>query len=437
MTRRWIGFLLVLLCLLGMGVPVMAAEPPAIAAETAVVMDPASGYVVYQKNMHQKMYPASMTKVMTALLVLELGDLNDVVTISAKAVGSIDPLESTNVALEEGEQVSVKTLLYSILLPSANDGAYALAEYIGSTELQFVDLMNERAAQLGAMNTHFANASGLHDEQHYTTAYDMALIVREAMKNPTFAEIVSSSVFVFPATNKRQETTYANTNHLVSRFMNTAYQYEKAIGVKTGFTDQAKHTLSAAAKSGNHTLISVVGGCPIVEDRVTSFDNTKDLFEYAFANFESHTFVTANQMIAEYDIPNAKGDSHLLLLSPVSQEAYLPKDWDASSFRYDIQFQRPLKAPIKKGEVVGTATAYYEDQPIATIELQADRDVKRSILKSIGLSIRGFFDRFKIIKYTFLTLLLLFVLLLLFRTYNLRKRRSRKRRVYRYRRRFR
>ena len=205
------------------------------------------------------MYPASMTKIMTALLVLEKGNLDDIVTVSQKAVDSVDIYQSSNIGLQVGEEVSVRDLLNALLIPSANDAAYALAEYISSSELDFANLMNERARELGAVNTHFTNSSGLHDDDHYTTAHDIALIAREAMKNTTFAQTVSQSTFIFPQTNMRQsKATYANTNHLVSRYLNTSYYYDKATGIKTGFTDEAGQSLVSFAEYGGEGAGKVI-----------------------------------------------------------------------------------------------------------------------------------------------------------------------------------
>lgn len=432
--KNRIGLLALVLTLLLSVVPVAAEEPPTLNAETAIVMDASSGYILYQKDMDKKMYPASMTKIMTALLVLEKGNLDDIVTVSQKAVDSVDIYQSSNIGLQVGEEVSVRDLLNALLIPSANDAAYALAEYISSSELDFANLMNERARELGAVNTHFANSSGLHDDDHYTTAHDIALIAREAMKNTTFAQTVSQSTFIFPQTNMRQsKATYANTNHLVSRYLNTSYYYDKATGIKTGFTDEAKHTLASSAKDGSNSLISVVMGCPDeTNGRVTSFVDANALFEYAFANFTNQSFVAANQMISEYDVPNAKGDGHLLLLTPVSKEGYLPNDLKAEDITFDIHLSRDLRAPIQKGETLGSASVMYNGQSIGTIELQSDRNLEKSAWKSLKLGIVSFFDKVPFLKYILIVLIVLIILLLLFRAYNLRRRRRRRPRRSRY-----
>lgn len=432
--KNRIGLLALVLMLLLSVVPVAAEEPPTLNAETAIVMDASSGYILYQKDMDKKMYPASMTKIMTALLVLEKGNLDDIVTVSQKAVDSVDIYQSSNIGLQVGEEVSVRDLLNALLIPSANDAAYALAEYISSSELDFANLMNERARELGAVNTHFANSSGLHDDDHYTTAHDIALIAREAMKNTTFAQTVSQSTFIFPQTNMRQsKATYANTNHLVSRYLNTSYYYDKSTGIKTGFTDEAKHTLASSAKDGSNSLISVVMGCPDeTNGRVTSFVDAKALFEYAFANFTNQSFVAANQMISEYDVPNAKGDGHLLLLTPVSKEGYLPNDLKAEDITFDIHLSRDLRAPIQKGETLGSASVMYNGQSIGTIELQSDRNLEKSAWKSLKLGIVSFFDKVPFLKYILIVLIVLIILLLLFRAYNLRRRRRRRPRRSRY-----
>lgn len=255
-------------------------QGPPVEAESVVLMDADYGVTLYEKNAHQKQYPASITKIMTALLTVENANLSDVVTFSETAVYGIEP-GSSHIGIDVGEQLTVEQSLYGLMLASANEVAMGLAEHVAGSVEAFVDMMNQRAQELGCKDTHFVNPHGLHDENHYTTAYDMALIAKAAYQNRTFRGITGTAQYEIPATNMEEETRYlVNNQKLLST---DEWYYLGCRGGKTGFTDQAMNTLVTYAKRDNCTLICINlhtnGIVPIYTDTTT-------LLDYGFANFQ-------------------------------------------------------------------------------------------------------------------------------------------------------
>ena len=249
---------------------------PNLTAEAAVLMDAKTGQVLFEKNMNEQKYPASITKIMTGMLALEKGNLTDIITMSNEAVFSIGR-NTSHIALNVEEELTLEQALYAISMESANDAANGIAEYISGNLESFAELMNKKAIESGAMNTNFVNAHGLPDPNQYTTAYDMAKIMMEAIKTPGFQEIFSKLRYEMPPTNKQSETRYF---HSRNSLLNS--KYEGIIAIKSGWTTQASHTLVTAARRGNRELIAVV------MDNQSSNCNNEDtikLLDYGFHDF--------------------------------------------------------------------------------------------------------------------------------------------------------
>jgi len=251
-------------------------EGPSITASSAVVMDAETGLILYEKNPTDKHYPASITKILTTLLAIENRPLTDQVTFSKD---SRSKTEGSLVGIDWGEEVSLEDCLYGIMLMSGNECAYAVAEHVGGTYDHFVEMMNEKAQQLGCVNSHFNNPHGLFDENHYTCAYDMALISREAIRNSEFAKITGANRHMIPPTNKQKEERYLYNKH---SFINRKLSYEGCIGGKTGYTAKARHTLATFAKRGDMTLICIIMD---ENDAKVQYTETKELLDYGFENF--------------------------------------------------------------------------------------------------------------------------------------------------------
>lgn len=256
-------------------------KAPDIVGKSAILINPITGTILYEKDSHKKMYPASITKIMTALLTLENCKMNEEIIYSKKNIESLT-WEDSNIDCKVGEKMTVKDGLYALMLASANETATALAEHISGSTENFTKLMNDRAKQAGATDTHFANANGLHDDNHFVTAYDMAMIMNDAIKYPAFLDVIHATEYTIPANNKRKKPYPSIQRHMM---IHPTSQYFDAdvIGGKTGYTDQAGKCLVTYAKRGNVPLICVV----LKSDGDVVFEDTKKLLDYGFDNFES------------------------------------------------------------------------------------------------------------------------------------------------------
>ncbi len=251
---------------------------PTISANSAILINVNTGTILYDKNCDKRNYPASMTKVLTALLTIENTSLNDVVTYTDPSIFNLEE-GASYLALNHGEQLTVEQSLYGLMLASANDVANGLAVHTGGSIDNFVNMMNERAAQIGCKDTHFANANGLHDDNHYTTCHDMALIMMDAIKNNSFLSVSSTNYYMIPPTNLQPETRHIRTLHSMMNPLDN-YYYEYCIAGKTGYTDQAGTTLVTYCKKGDLELISV-----IMDSYFTQYTDTITLMNYGFSNF--------------------------------------------------------------------------------------------------------------------------------------------------------
>ena len=253
--------------------------------ESAIVMDVDSGTILYSQNQDTTHFPASITKIMTALLAVENCKLDEVVTFSHDAVYKNEG-NTSHIAREEGEQMTMEQCLYGMMLESANECAYAIGEHVaGGSISKFVDMMNAKAKELGCKNTHFSNPNGLPDDTHYTTAYDMALIAQAAYKNQEFAKICGTKSYTIPPTNKHVDPTPLNNHHAMLNFYKTSkYLYDYCVGGKTGYTTEANSTLVTYAKKDNMTLVCVVMDAA----SPAHYTDTRSLFDYCFDNFTSY-----------------------------------------------------------------------------------------------------------------------------------------------------
>ncbi len=257
------------------------ADPPSVSSPTAILIDRKTGTILYQKDANSTYYPASITKIMTALLVLENCSLDETVTFSYRATHELEE-GATHIARTEGEEMSVRDCLYALLVASANEVAQALAEHVSGSIEDFAVLMTERAKELGCTNTNFKNPSGLNDSEHYTTSHDMAIIMRAALDTPGFLEIDSTTQYEIPPTNKHEESTWIATKHPL---LNGDTPYEYAVAGKNGYTQLAGNSLVTYAVKGDAELICVIMNA----QAGTRSEDTINLFEYGFNNFTWHS----------------------------------------------------------------------------------------------------------------------------------------------------
>ena len=388
---RFSSILLLLATLVSMlALPAAAVEDDlGLYCTNAVLVDANYDEVLYEYNAHDKAYPASMTKVMTALLTLEALEAGTItgdtmVTVSDHAARKDFPDEST-ANLKSGEQMNVTDLLYCLMLPSANDAAKALAEHLGGSIDNFAAMMNQRAKELGCTNTHFINPHGLHDSNHYTTAYDMALMFMEAMEHDLFLEIISTASYTAAATNISKERFFFNTNGLISNLYYSGHVYDKCIGGKTGSTDQAGRCLVAAAEDGDKLMVSVImGSGPMEKDgrtRQGQFDESKRLLEYGFTNFRRVTISRPDEPVDKISVTLSQ-DADEVMVKPIgSLTLTLPKRINENDIQSEITlFADTVEAPVVEGQVLGTMRLFYEDQEYGELDLVAVTSVERSEL---------------------------------------------------------
>ncbi|MDD6967729.1 MAG: D-alanyl-D-alanine carboxypeptidase [Firmicutes bacterium] len=301
------GVLCVLLVLTS--VPAKAEETLQLASQAAVLMDADTGVVLYEKNMNEQLYPASITKLMTALLAMEALEPEQVLTVSQTAVNAV-PRTSSHIGLLAGERLTVDQALYAIGMESANDAANVLAEAVSGSLEAFAEKMNEKARELGALNTHFTNANGLPDSGHVTTAYDMALITAAALKQEGLATYFSTVNYTLSATNLSSARSFANKDRLLP---GGQYYYDGVLLAKTGWTSSAQGTFAAAVRKGQTTLVAITLKSPLLEDK---YKDTHKLLDYGFSHYSSVNVsgeqITAQLSLGEYTPVKGQKFSYLI-----------------------------------------------------------------------------------------------------------------------------
>lgn len=273
------------------------ASAIALSSKSTILVDADSGYILDEKNSNDKVFPASTTKVLTAILAIENLDLSKAIVVTKSGIDI--PWDSSKVNLVEGEVISVQNLLYCTLLNSGNDAANMLAEAVSGSVSKFVEFMNEKAKELGCSNTHFVNAHGYHDNNHYTTAHDMAIILRYAIQSETFRKICQTATYTVPATNKCEKRDLVNSNRLILTKEQSpyAYPYQYALGGKTGYTSEAGRCFIGWAKKDDKYLISCVYNAPVEGKLDSKFVDTINLFEYGFNNFEKKQIISKDDYV--------------------------------------------------------------------------------------------------------------------------------------------
>lgn len=342
-------------------------------AKSAILMEEATGNILYESNPDERLPIASVTKVMTMLLIMEAVDsgkisLDDMVTVSENAMS----YGGSTMFLETGEQLTVNDMLKGIAVASANDGCVAMAEHLAGSESAFVDMMNEKAKELGMENTHFMNTNGLDEDDHYSSARDVAIMSRELMKHETIFNYTS----IWMDTLRGGKFQLANTNKLI-RF------YDGANGLKTGSTSKALCCLSAAAKRNDMQLIAVVLGAPTSAER---FASAKSLLDYGFANYEVNTQITAGDEVQKIAVE--KGVDKEVDVVAGDSCSTLVKKGQEDNITKEIKIDETITAPIEAGQKIGTMTISRDGEVIADIDLNASSAVEK---KGIGLIIKDFF----------------------------------------------
>jgi len=339
-----------------------------IDAKSALLMDVNTGEIIYSLNEHDRLSPASITKIMTMLLGIEAVEagrisLDDKVVVTEHA----SRMGGSQVYLESGETQLVEELFRAIAIRSANDASVALAEYISGSEDAFVDLMNKRAGSLGMKNTFFSNASGLPDSNHYTSSYDVALMSRELLKHPVVSEWLTTYIYDMKVgKNKSSTQTMVNTNRLIK-------EYEGTTGIKTGSTNEAGFCLSASAKRGNLELIAVVMGSRSSQVR---FGESKRMLDYGFANYESLSIGKKGEIVATIPVEKGKIREVDIMLSRDSF-VLLPKGEKGKVSR-ELLLPEIIKEALTAGEEIGELIISLDGSEVDRIKLVTKSDIEKA-----------------------------------------------------------
>ncbi len=363
------------------------AEPMEINAPIALLVEGGTGEILYEKNKEERHYPASLTKIMTALLTIEALDAgtireDQVITVTSTALQGLGT-EGSNQNIQAGEQLTVRDLLYCSMLASANEACNILAEAVSGSVPAFVKEMNRRAKEIGMKQTNFTNTHGLHEDNHYSSAYDLYLMSYEAMKHPLFREIAAAIDYYVPATNLHEQRHFYNSNALLTNWKYPGYTYRYAIGIKTGSTEKAGQCLASAAAKNDRTLYAIILGAENIRDHsgaVTdrqAFSESKRLLEWGFGHFSRQTILGTLDLQGQLPVTLSKTEQ-VVAVPNGTLEAMLPKDVDQNKFEITPIYDQPsVEAPITKGQKLGTVSVRYQGKEYGTLDLVALTDVER------------------------------------------------------------
>lgn len=359
MVRNCCGFLCLLLALLFL-IPVAEGAPPAISAGSAILMDAKTGQILYDKQARNRGAPASTTKILTAIIAIESGHLEDEVKVSAKAAGT----PGSSMHLYTGQMISMRELLAGLMLRSGNDAAVAIAEHLAGSVESFADLMNQKARLLGAFDSHFRNPNGLSAAGHYTTAFDLAWITRYALLNPVFAELVSTketAIEWLDRSGREQDRNLRNTNKLL-------WMFEEADGVKTGTTGEAGPCLVSSATRGNQKLIAVV-----LHDHSRWFDSMT-LLKYGFDAFDLYQYAEEGDILSA--LPVEQGLKDCVDAAVASSAALAVRTDDYTAVTVELDLPEQIKAPVYRGQKIGEIVFYIRDKAVKTVDVVALQDIE-------------------------------------------------------------
>ena len=385
-----IRIFLLVLCIVFSSITTSYGAPgnPTLIGQSAILIDATTGKILYEKNSHDQHYPASTTKIMTGILALENLIMTDLVPIDAETPFTI----GSRIYLLEGEEVKVEDVLYGLFLESANDAAVALAKDISGSVEDFAVLMNEKAVELGALDTNFVNPNGLHDDNHLTTAYDLAMIAKYAMKNPAFRQYVSTYSYTMEATNLQDTRYLYNTNRLLYDTVHDVVVngverpcfYEGVTGIKTGYTGDAGGCLVASAKRGDTELIAV----SLASTDMGRFSDCIAMLDYGFENYKTVGTISSSSDLGTIAVKRGTINQVPVV---VSEESYgyftLPIEASESLIHMEVELYDSLKAPFESGQKAGVVKVYAGDELLAEYVATTKEGVgEGGILSIFGIS---------------------------------------------------
>ena len=414
---------------------VVSADPNfSVDAKAALLLDLNTGRTVYEQDADVRVYPASLTKIMTCLIALENGNLSDIITVDESALTGLDQ-DSSVVGLQVGEKMTLENLLYCMMVSSGNDAANVVAEYIAGSVADFVRMMNERAYALGCKDTHFNNPHGLHDESHYTTARDLAIITQAALKSENFRQIVATAEYTIPESTLGPEHDLKTTNMLIYNSTGNSLYYSRATGVKTGYTSAAGRCLIATAEDGDVRFLSVLCGAKTsIQDTgdllMESFPETIKLLDYGFDNFSYVTALSPLYPIAQVGVLHSAGSEAVAVAPAKDVKLLLPANYNPDSLDIETLLDADeVEAPVSEGQKLGVAKVYYAGELIDETDLLAIADVSRSELSSAASNSSAYIQKnwWKWIVFLILGVIAAFVIFLVY--LQIRRRRLRRLRM--------
>ena len=388
MKKTAIFLLLALFVLFSCFGPAASAYSPTgieLHAQTVLLVSMDTGTVLFEKHADQKVYPASLTKLMTAAVAVEqIQDLDQTITVPEYCITLLSGTDSSTANLKDGEQLTVRQLLYCMLVSSANDAANVIADFIGNGKISAtVELMNEKAKELGMNGTHYANAHGLHDVEHYTTANDMLKLTQYIMTLPAIMDMCTTTRYTIPKTNRSDERILATSNLMTDRTQ--TYYYSPVRGIKTGYTDPAGRCLISTASLDGYNYIAIVMGCPPKDESGKAvryeYADTKALYQWAFGTFEYKQIANENDPVDELPLQYAWDQDYIQAYLESDVSTLIPKEADGSTVIIEpVWAQSSVQAPVQKGDVLGYAKLMYAGEEIGRVNLVAGETVGRSQL---------------------------------------------------------
>lgn len=400
----------------------------AVDAGAAIAFEIDTETMLYAYNVDRKMYPASMTKAMTCMVALDMIEeglcaLDEVITVPEEVIARVDPYGSS-ANLVAGEELTMLELLYCLMVASANDAAMVIADHLCGSEEAFVERMNQRAAEIGCSGTHFVNVHGLHDEDHYTTARDMARIMMEAIKNETFSMLYSTTFYQVEATNKSDLRQMYTTNYMLSNFMVEGFYDSRVVGGKTGFTTPAGRCLAAVSESNGMRIVTVIMGSTLeyAENGYTiiyqgAFESTEKIIDYVFDRYTPAQVLSENQVMGPFEVTDGVNSATGYVSGSVS--TLVPVDSDVSTLRYEYALDDGvLSAPVAQDEAIGVVRVWLNARCVAQQEMYAAVSVERLEVQSSGKvdpasPVQSGMDLWQIVLMVILVLLALILLMVL------------------------
>lgn len=399
-------------------------EKVQLTTDTLLMISLDTGDVIFDKNGSEKRYPASITKIMTYCVVVDkIKDFNTKVPIKEELIDQLAGTDSSLAGLEYhiGGEMTVKDLLYCLMVSSGNDAALALADYVGGSEAEFVKMMNDKAKELGCNDTHFENSHGLHNDNHYTTAYDIVKITKHALSLPMFEEITGTTEYYC------EGDTYpiVTTNFMIDENRGGLYYYRYAKGIKTGSTDAAGKCLVSTAVYNGYTYLIVALKAPSDAGYNYAMIDSANLYRWAFLGFELYPVATSATPICEQKIDLAWKKSGVVLTSEVNYSTILPNGVQDSDITIEPHIAEIVDAPIQKGQVLGTADVYYKDKFIKTINLVSSETVERSWVMVVLRELESLVTNVKFLIGASVVIFLFMVFIIVMTSYKKKKNRQR------------